>query len=134
MRLLLVLAALSFAFASAAQPIARPTMGQSARQQEQDTLQCQAWARQAVGTDSAAAGASTPDALPPGEHARGALEGARIGGSIGGLSDHAGEAAAAGAALGPRSRGAGQSPAQTEASTLDEAFAVCMSRRGYTFR
>jgi hypothetical protein len=131
MRLLVAAALVSFALAPAAQPIAWPAMGQSARQQEQDTSQCQAWARQAGGADTASAGASHErDAA--GAQVQDALAGARAGGVAGGISDASGEAAAAGAALGPR---AGRpAPAAAEASMRDQAFAACMSRRGYTFK
>jgi hypothetical protein len=134
-RIVLGAAVGSLATVCAAQPIAYPAMGQSARQQEQDTVQCQASARQAVGAGSAAAGASEPRSLP-GEQLRDAIAGARVGSAAGGISDPAGEAAAAGAALGPMAAGerqrAGQ--ARSPAGSLDGAFAACMSRRGYSIR
>jgi hypothetical protein len=123
------------AVSAAQQPIAYPERGQSPRQQEQDTVQCQAWARRAVGAGSAAAGAS--ESRPAsGDELRGALAGARAGSAAGGISDPAGEAAAAGAALGPmageRQRARRQAPGP--AAGLDRAFADCMSGRGYSIR
>jgi hypothetical protein len=135
MRLAAGAALFSLALAAAAQqPIAFPAKGQSAQQQHEDTAECQARARQSTGFDPAAAGASSPDG---GERLRGALGGAAPGGVYGGITDHAGQAAAAGAAVGPRAgeeqratRQRGPSPPET----LDRAFAACMSGRGYTIR
>jgi hypothetical protein len=122
------------AVSAAQQPIAYPALGQSAQQQEQDTVQCQARARQAV-AGSSSAGASEPRSAA-GEQLRGAVAGARVGGTAGGISDPAGEAAAAGAALGPMAGGrpGARQQAPSPVGSLDRAFAECMSGRGYSIR
>ncbi len=139
--------------ASAQQPIAYPAKGQSAQQQQNDTGQCQAWAKQTTGVDpmalaQAGAGASAPP-QPGGERVRGAVGGALVGGVVGGIGGRGGEGAAAGAVVGTMAGGARQrekqrarsqqqqaqqQQVQSQLSTFNRAYAACMSGRGYTIQ
>jgi uncharacterized protein YcfJ len=133
----------------AQQPIIYPAKGQSPSQQNADTGQCNAWAKQSTGVDPAQVAyqlsnqrVSSPQ--PQGERVIGAAGGALIGGAIGG-----GNAAVGGALVGTMMGGArqrkkqnqasqqqsqNQQYAQSQLSTYNRAVAACMESRGYTVR
>ena len=102
------------ASALAQTPIVYPAKGQSAEQQQKDTGECAAWAKETTGIDPAAlaaapAPAAAPAAAPAqpeskgaqGERVKGAARGAAAGAVVGEIAnDDAGEGAAVGAAAG----------------------------------
>ena len=132
-------AILSLSFAAWAQkPAVYPAKGQSAKQQSKDDGECYAWAKQSTGVDPA----NPPQAAAPqrkGGVARGAAAGAAVG-AIGG--NDVGNAAVKGAVVGgvaQRSRAKGaqqQASAQQsqQSQTYNNAYAACMSGRGYTVK
>jgi outer membrane protein with glycine zipper len=142
--------------AGAQQPIAYPAKGQNPQQQQRDSGECQAWAKQTTGIDPVAvAQAPTPQpqggpAVGGGERVRGAARGAAGGAIIGGIAGDAGEGAAAGAVVGTmaggararRNKAAQQQQAVAQADTqkqqaigtYNRAFAACMEGRGYTIK
>jgi hypothetical protein len=136
---------------SAQQPIVYPAKGQSAGQQQNDTAQCQLWAKQTTGVDPVALaqqGANQPSApQPQGQRLRGAAGGAALGAAVGAVAGDAGKGAAIGAitgtaAGGMRARRSQQNAAeQTQANqqqtqqaliTYNRAVSACMTGRGYT--
>jgi hypothetical protein len=132
-------AILSLSFAAWAQkPAVYPAKGQSATQQSKDDGECYAWAKQSTGIDPA----NPPQAAAPqrkGGVVRGAAAGAAVG-AIGG--NDVGNAAAKGAVVGgvaqrSRNRGAQEASAQQSQQsmqTYNNAYAACMSGRGYTVK
>jgi hypothetical protein len=110
-----VLAALAVPSAVAQAPIVYPAKNQTAQQQQKDTGECAAWAKQTTGIDPVVL-ASTPTTVaappppppaqtqpagPSGERARGAARGAAAGAVIGEVANNdADEGAAVGAAAG----------------------------------
>ena len=99
--------------AAAQAPIVYPAKGQSAEQQQKDTGECAAWAKQTTGIDPAvlaatpapapvaAAPAQPQQTGPQGERMKGAVRGAAAGAIVGEVVDNdAGGGAAAGAAVG----------------------------------
>lgn len=106
--------ALAVSAVSAQTPIIYPAKQQSAEQQQKDTEECAAWAKQTTGIDPAvlaaapapapapaAAAAQTQPTAAKGERARGAVRGAAAGAVVGEIAnDDAGEGAAVGAAVG----------------------------------
>ncbi len=116
-----------------------PQKGQSQRQQDIDTAECNRWAKQESGVD--------PNAAPPkeqvGSHARGtaggAARGAAVGAAVGAIAGDAGKGAGAGAVVGGvkgrrDSRRAGQAAQAETQSSFARAFAACMEGRGYTVK
>jgi len=99
--------------AAAQAPIVYPAKGQSAEQQQKDSGECAAWAKQTTGIDPvalaatpapapvAAAPAQPQPTGPQGERVKGAVRGAAAGAIVGEVVDNdASEGAAAGAAVG----------------------------------
>jgi len=139
--------------ASSQQPIAYPAKGQTPQQQQQDTGECQVWAKQNTGVDPVAVAQQASNAPPPpqpqGERARGVVRGAVVGGVIGGIGGRGGEGAAAGAVVGGLSgrreqqakqeqyaqqQQYMQQQAQSQIATYNRAFAACMGGRGYSIQ
>lgn len=146
-----MLATLMAATAAAAEPQVTPAKGQTQAQQERDQYECHEWATQETGVDPVALAEqklATPS--PPG-HGSGAGSGARSAG-IGALRGAADGDAAAGAARGfgigrliamakarkqlkeQQSAGAtdGGASVQAQLARYDQAYATCLSARGYT--
>jgi hypothetical protein len=152
MRVSFGLVILTLGLSVAAQsPIIYPAKGQSPKQQQTDTGECQVWAKQTTGVDPVALaqqGTTQPGAPPPkGERLKGAAGGAAVGAAVGAVAGNAGKGAAIGAitggtAGGMRQRRAKQAAAaQTQATqqqtsqqlaTFNRAVAACMTGRGYT--
>jgi Glycine zipper len=132
-----------------------PSRGQSPQQEQTDRGQCYTWAVQQSGFDPA--NPQVPSGPPPvagapqGGMFRGAAGGAAIGAIGGAIGGNAGEGAAIGAAAGGlfggmrrRSWQEQQEPQQNAyqerqesmlnqgRSNFNQAFAVCMTGRGYT--
>ena len=129
-------AILSLSCAAWAQkPAVYPAKGQSAKQQSKDDGECYAWAKQSTGVDPA----NPPQAAAPqrkGGVARGAAAGAAVG-AIGG--NDVGNAAVKGAVVGgvaqrSRAKGAQQQASAQQSQTYNNAYAACMSGRGYTVK
>ena len=89
---------------AAQQPIVYPSKGQSPQLQQNDTAQCQTWAKQTTGVDPVALAqyASTQPGVPgpQGERVAGAAGGAAAGAMIGAIAGDAGKGAAIGAVTG----------------------------------
>ena len=112
--LTIAIAGLGATAALAQAPIVYPSKGQTAEQQQKDTGECAAWAKQTTGIDpvvlaSTPAVAATPPPAPAqaqptgpqGQRVRGAARGAAAGAIAGEIvNDDASEGAAAGAAVG----------------------------------
>jgi Glycine zipper len=141
---------LTFAVA-AQQPIIYPARGQSAQQQNNDTAQCQLWAKQTTGVDPVAIaqqGANQQGApQQQGGMLKGAAGGAALGAAGGAIAGDAGKGAAIGAIVGTAAGGlrqrrrneeaAGQQQANNQQAsqqmaTFSRAVAACMTGRGYT--
>ena len=140
--------------ALAQQPLIYPAKGQSPEQQQKDSGECAAWAKQTTGVDPVAvaqASASQPaPSGPQGERVRGAAGGAVAGAVIGGVAnDDAGKGAATGAVVGTMVGGSRQRrsqraqaeqqqqvQAQTQQAlaTYNRAVSACMEGRGYTIK
>jgi OmpA family protein len=121
-------AATVFAQAPPAKPMIYPAKGQTAAQQEKDTMECGAWATKQTGYDpvqaahdaQAAAQKSQADQAAAaqnaqaqanqvgGERAGGAVKGAAAGAVVGAVTGDAGQGAAVGAAAGVVAGGARQ--------------------------
>ena len=132
-----------------------PSHGQSPQQEQSDRGQCYAWAVQQTGFNPASAqvaGGPPPQAGPPqGGLFRGAAGGAGMGAIGGAIGGNTGEGAAIGAAAGGlfglmrRRRWEEQQQFQQSSymqqqqnalnqarGSFNQAFAVCMTGRGYT--
>jgi hypothetical protein len=141
MRLVLCIAALSFAAGAAAQkPIYYPAKGQSAQKAQKDEGECYAWAKSNTGIDPAVVAQTPPPAPKPGgERLKGAARGAVVGEVAGG---HGGEGAVAGALVGGAKARKNQAAQQQQAqgqqqqkiSTFYRAQGACMEGRGYTVK
>jgi YMGG-like Gly-zipper len=91
-------------------PIVYPAKGQTAEQQQKDSTECAAWAKQSTGIDPAAVEAApaqpattapAPSTEPKGERVRGAARGAVVGAAVGEVAnDDADEGAKVGAIAG----------------------------------
>jgi YMGG-like Gly-zipper len=91
-------------------PIVYPAKGQTAEQQQKDSTECAAWAKQSTGIDPAAVEAApaqpattapAPSTAPKGERVRGAARGAVVGAAVGEVAnDDADEGAKYGAIAG----------------------------------
>jgi hypothetical protein len=111
-------------------PIVYPAKGQTAEQQQKDSTECAAWAKQSTGIDPAAVEAApaqptttqpAPDAAPKGERVKGAARGAAAGAVVGEVADNdAGEGAKYGAIAGTV---AGGRQARKNASKAEEQAA-----------
>jgi hypothetical protein len=144
----LLAAALTFAGAVQATPVAYPAKGQSAQQQQKDQSACYSWAKSHTGIDPAKVASQPPPPSGPavggGERVQGAARGAAGGAVIGAIAGDAGKGAAIGAVGGTvvggsrarRNQRAAQanSQAQTQGAmdTFNRAFSACMQGRGYT--
>jgi hypothetical protein len=144
----LLTAALTFAAAVQATPVAYPAKGQSAQQQQKDQNACYSWAKSHTGIDPAQVAAQPPPPSGPavggGERVQGAARGAAGGAVIGAITGDAGRGAAVGAVGGTvvggararRNQQANQANAQAQQQgamdTFNRAFAACMQGRGYT--
>lgn len=126
--------------AAAAQPkvFVYPTKGQSQRQQDIDTAECQRWASSQAGS-----GPSVPDyGNRAGGTISGAARGAALGAAVGGIAGgkkKAGKGAGAGAVLGGVAGRQGAVSREQEARAQGQndwarAFAACMEARGYSVR
>jgi len=142
-------AALLFCEAIAqAQPVAYPAKGQSAQKQQQDESACASWAKSKTGVDPAAVAATPPPPSGPavggGERVGGAARGAAGGAVVGAIAGDAGKGAAVGAAAGTMAGGMrarqnkreaqanAQAQNQNAMGAFNQAYAACMSGRGYT--
>ena len=141
-------AMLLFASAAQATPIAYPSKGQSAQQQQSDQSACYSWAKQNTGIDPQQVASQPPPPSGPavggGERVQGAARGAAGGAVIGAITGDAGKGAAVGAAAGTMVGGSrarqnkraqqANAQAQTQGAmdTFNRAFAACMQGRGYT--
>ena len=149
MQAVLGVAMLSLALAAAAQkPVAYPSKGQSAKQQEQDEGECYTWAKKQTGVDPAALAASPPpqssSSVGGGERVRGAARGAVGGAAIGAIAGDTGKGAGAGAVVGTMAGGRqarqnrdaqnqqAQGAQQDALNTFNRGYGACMSGRGYT--
>jgi hypothetical protein len=139
--------------ALAQQPIVYPAKGQSAEQQQKDTAECSAWAKQSTGVDPAAVAQYSASAPPPsgpqGERVAGAARGAVGGAAIGAIAGDTGKGAAIGAVAGTMAGGARQrrkaeaqqqqqqqvqQQSQQALATYNRALAACLEGRGYTIK
>lgn len=127
-----------------------PKQGQSQQQFEQDQFACHSWAKQQTGVDpSQSYAAASPNTAPPqsGGAVRGGARGAAIGAIGGAIGGNAGKGAAIGAGVGAaggaiRQRSANEQAAaanqqamaqqQQSLGRYDQAYASCMSGRGYS--
>lgn len=127
--------------ASAQQPSAYPSKGQTSQKKAQDDVACQAWAKSDTGIDPAVIAAAPVTTIGPQfERVRGAVRGAAAGAVIGDSS----RAAKQGATVGVVSGGAqsrrnqaaqAQNAQATKAQTLNiywRAWGACMTGRGYS--
>lgn len=140
-RLLAFTLATACATAAAAQPplSVYPAKGQTASLQSKDKQACDRWAVEQTGFDPALA---SPPPQAKGGVAKGALAGAAVGGLAGSLGGEAGEGAAVGAVAGgvignARQRRRNNAAAATQQANhqgYNNAFAACMTGRGYTVR
>jgi uncharacterized protein YcfJ len=140
--------------ALAQQAIVYPAKGQSAEQQQKDTNECNAWAKQTTGVDPVvlaqqATSAPAPSG-PQGQRVAGAARGAVGGAVIGEIAnDDAGEGAAVGAVAGAMAGGSrqrrqarGQQQQQQQVqqqtqqalATYNRAVTACLEGRGYTIK
>ncbi|SAL37132.1 hypothetical protein AWB74_01464 [Caballeronia arvi] len=131
-------------------PIAYPSKGQSAQQQQKDDGACYSWAKSNTGIDPATASAAPPPqggpAVGGGERVGGAARGAAGGAVIGAIAGDAGKGAAIGAAAGTMGGGMrarqnkrtqeanAQAQSQGAMSTYYRAWAACMQGRGYSIQ
>ena len=133
--------------ATAQQPIAYPSKGQSAQKQSKDQGECYAWARQTTGIDPSTIGAAPQETGPAtggGERLRGAARGALGGAAIGAIAGDTGQGAGIGAVVGTMRGGRearanqaarnqqAQGSSQQALDTYYRAYGACMSGRGYT--
>ena len=130
-----------------------PSSGQSPQQEQSDKAQCSNWASQQTGFDSSSLQNPGPPAAgaPQGGMLRGAGGGAAMGAIGGAIAGNAGEGAAIGGAAGGvfggmrRRRWDQQEQFQQDSyaqqrqdlanqasNSFNQAFAVCMTGRGYT--
>ncbi|MEI6002869.1 hypothetical protein H3V53_39010 [Paraburkholderia bengalensis] len=146
----LIIAVLSCQSIADAQPVAYPAKGQSSQQQRQDQAACQSWAKSNTGIDPSTAAATPPPPSGPavggGERVAGAARGAAGGAVVGAIAGDAGKGAAVGAAAGTmvggsrarqnRRNAQASAQAQTQGAmdTFNQAYAACMSGRGYTVK
>ncbi len=129
-----VVGALSGCATAPAGPVtsAYPQKGQSSDQQARDMTECQNWAKQQTGFDpttDAAKGAGVGALI-------GALGGAAAGAAIGAAAGSPGRGAAIGAATGGLGgAGIGGTYNYTKSKeSYDQAYANCMTTRGYSAR
>ncbi|KAK47302.1 YMGG-like glycine zipper-containing protein [Caballeronia sp. LZ029] len=131
-------------------PIAYPSKGQSAQQQQNDDGACYSWAKSNTGIDPATASAAPPPqggaAVGGGQRVGGAARGAAGGAAIGAIAGDAGKGAAIGAVTGTMAGGArarqekraqqsnAQAQSQGAMSTYYRAWAACMQGRGYSIQ
>lgn len=140
-RLFAVALATVCATAAAAQPplSVYPAKGQSASLQSRDKQACDRWAVEQTGFDPAL---SSPPPQATGGVAKGALAGAAVGGLAGSLGGEAGEGAAVGAVAGGvignvrqrRRNNAAVAAQQANQQGYNNAFAACLTGRGYSVR
>jgi hypothetical protein len=116
-----------------------PQKGQTQKQQDVDTAECQRWAKTQSGVDPNA----PQQPGQPGEHAGGTLggaaRGAALGAGVGAIAGDAGKGAGAGAVVGGvagrrRSKMRKQAAQAQATNSFQRAFAACMEGRGYTVK
>ena len=148
--ILVSIAAVLLSAVAAAEPIAYPAKGQSAKQQDRDESECHGWAKKETGVDPVAvAEQSTASSGSPKNSGMGS--GAR-GAGIGAMRGAADGNAAAGAAQGARRgrlmaaiRSRRQEKQQDAASApdadvraqldkYDRAYGACLTGRGYSVK
>jgi hypothetical protein len=133
----IILAAISLSACASSEPprpstLTTPLKGQSAEQHARDTNDCEFVAKQQTGYDPAtetAKGAGIGAAV-------GALGGAAAGAAIGAATGHAGTGAAIGAAtggVGGAAVGGGYKYTKSKEG-YEQAYATCMSHKGYQVR
>ena len=142
----LIIAGLTCHCIAEAQPVAYPAKGQSSQQQQQDQAACQSWAKSNTGIDPSTVAATPPPSGPAvggGERVAGAARGAAGGAVVGAIAGDAGKGAAVGAAAGTmvggsrarQNRRNAQASAQAQnqgaMDRFNQAYAACMSGRGY---
>jgi len=120
------------AFAQA--PIVYPAKGQTAEQQQKDSGECAAWAKQNTGIDPVALAAAPPPAAaaappaqtgPSGARLRGAAKGAAAGAIVGEIADDdASEGAAIGAATGAMAGGSAARRGKKQAAEQQQKAAA----------
>jgi len=126
-----------------------PKQGQTQQQFEQDQFSCHSWAKQQTGVDPSQSYASaSPQTAPQsGGAVRGGARGAAVGAIGGAIGGNAGKGAAIGAGVGAaggaiRQRSANEQAAAANQQAMaqqqqmlqryDQAYATCMSGRGYS--
>ena len=146
----IVIAMMTLDAVAQSKPIAYPSKGQSAQQQQKDDGACYSWAKSNTGIDPATASAAPPPqggaAVGGGERVGGAARGAAGGAVIGAIAGDAGKGAAIGAATGTVAGGMrarqnkrtqeanAQAQSQGAMSTYYRAWAACMQGRGYSIQ
>lgn len=144
-----LLACCAFATAAAAQqappmPVAYPTQGQDAAQQQADKSACMSWA-QSNAPNQPVPPTQTGPAVGGGHRVGGAVRGAAAGAAIGGVANgDAGHGAAVGATAGvvaggmrarQQQRQQSATAAQTQAynaTNFNQAYSACMKGKGYS--
>ncbi|SAK66279.1 YMGG-like glycine zipper-containing protein [Caballeronia ptereochthonis] len=146
----IVIAVMALDAIAQSKPIAYPSKGQSAQQQQKDDGACYSWAKSNTGIDPATASAAPPPqggpAVGGGERVGGAARGAAGGAVIGAIAGDAGKGAAIGATAGTMAGGMrarqnkraqeanAQAQSQGAMSTYYRAWAACMQGRGYSIQ
>ncbi|SAL24861.1 hypothetical protein AWB70_01365 [Caballeronia cordobensis] len=146
----IVIAMMTLDAVAQSKPIAYPSKGQSAQQQQKDDGACYSWAKSNTGIDPTTASAAPPPqggpAVGGGERVGGAARGAAGGAVIGAIAGDAGKGAAIGAATGTVAGGMrarqnkrtqeanAQAQSQGAMSTYYRAWAACMQGRGYSIQ
>ncbi|SAK77867.1 hypothetical protein AWB80_04679 [Caballeronia pedi] len=146
----LVIAVMALDAIAQSKPIAYPSKGQSAQQQQNDDGACYSWAKSNTGIDPATASAAPPPqggaAAGGGQRVGGAARGAAGGAAIGAIAGDAGKGAAVGAVAGTMAGGArarqekraqqsnAQAQSQGAMTTYYRAWAACMQGRGYSIQ
>ncbi|GJH16890.1 hypothetical protein CBA19CS22_10130 [Caballeronia novacaledonica] len=146
----IVIAVMALDAVAQTKPIAYPSKGQSAQQQQNDDGACYSWAKSNTGIDPATASAAPPPqggaAVGGGQRVGGAARGAAGGAAIGAIAGDAGKGAAIGAVTGTMAGGArarqekraqqsnAQAQSQGAMSTYYRAWAACMQGRGYSIQ
>lgn len=135
----------------AQQPVAYPAKGQSTEKQATDAEYCRNWTQSQTGisqqTANQPAAQQTGPAVGGGQRVRGAMRGAAAGAVVGGVANNdAGHGAGVGATAGVVAGGmrarqdrraanaAAQNQQQGALATFNQAYASCMTGRGYTVR
>jgi len=121
--------------ATAAQPsvYAYPKKGQTTEQQTRDRAECEAWAKQETGFDPAAETAKGAGLGALIGAAAGAATGAAVGAATGGSPGKGAAVGAAAGGIGGAVAGGAYKYAKSKEG-FNQAYAACMSSRGYEVR